>query len=124
LAFNIVIFLVAGFAFARHLNCILPIGSSVTLVRANWRNPRHLLPIFLLIILLILSKKTAIKRDGPVFFSSTPVKVAGDERTIIAIVAPHRSETQSSEALAKEERPPDTFSPIESSVTLVPVCPN
>ncbi len=27
----------------------------------------------------------------PFFFSSTPVKVAGDERTIIAIVAPHGS---------------------------------
>ena len=25
-------------------------------------------------------KKSAIKRDGPVFFSSAPVKVAGDER--------------------------------------------
>ncbi|MGA2870597.1 MAG: hypothetical protein ABSF34_15730, partial [Verrucomicrobiota bacterium] len=33
--------------------------------------------------------KSSLKRDGPVFFSSAPVKVAGDERTIIAIVAPH-----------------------------------
>jgi hypothetical protein len=38
-------------------------------------------------------KKSAIKRDGPVFFSSAPVKVAGDERTIMAIVAPRRGET-------------------------------
>jgi hypothetical protein len=38
-------------------------------------------------------KKSAIKRNGPVFFSSAPVKVAGDERTIMAIVAPHRGET-------------------------------
>ena len=29
-------------------------------------------------------KKSAVKRDGPVFFSSDPVKVAGDERTIMA----------------------------------------
>ena len=27
------------------------------------------------------SKKSAIKRDGPVFFFSAPVKVAGDENT-------------------------------------------
>jgi hypothetical protein len=33
-------------------------------------------------------KKSGLKRDGPVFFSSAPVKVAGDERTIMAIVAP------------------------------------
>jgi hypothetical protein len=38
-------------------------------------------------------KKSAIKRDGPVFFSSASVKVACDERTLIAIVAPHRGET-------------------------------
>jgi hypothetical protein len=36
----------------------------------------------------IFFKKSAIKRDGPVFFSSAPDKVAGDERTIIVIVAP------------------------------------
>jgi hypothetical protein len=45
-----------------------------------------------------LLEKSAIKRDGPVFFSSSPVKVVGDERTIMAIVAPHRGETS----------PPDT----------------
>jgi hypothetical protein len=39
------------------------------------------------------AEKSAIKRDGPVFFSSSPVKVAGDENTIIAIVAPYRGET-------------------------------
>jgi hypothetical protein len=33
---------------------------------------------------------SGLKRDGPVFFSPAPVKVAGDERTIIAIVAPRR----------------------------------
>jgi hypothetical protein len=27
------------------------------------------------------SKKSAIKRDGPVFFFSAPVKVVGDENT-------------------------------------------
>jgi hypothetical protein len=37
--------------------------------------------------------KSSLKRDGPVFFFSGPVKVTGDERTIIAIVAPYRSET-------------------------------
>ena len=30
---------------------------------------------------------SGLKRDGPVFFSSDPVKVAGDERTIMAFVA-------------------------------------
>ena len=35
-------------------------------------------------------QKSSLKRDGPVFFSSAPVKVAGDERTITAIVVPHR----------------------------------
>jgi hypothetical protein len=40
-----------------------------------------------------------LKRDGPVFFSSTPVKVAGDERTLMAIAAPCRAE-----ACAKEDR--------------------
>jgi hypothetical protein len=39
------------------------------------------------------AQKSSLKRDGPVFFSSAPVKVAGDERTIMAIVAPHRGET-------------------------------
>ena len=29
-------------------------------------------------------KKSGLKRDGPVFFSSAPVKVAGEENTIIA----------------------------------------
>jgi hypothetical protein len=37
-------------------------------------------------------EKSGLKRDGPVFFSSAAVKVAGDERTLIAIVAPHRGE--------------------------------
>ena len=37
-------------------------------------------------------QKSAIKRDGPVFFSSAPVKVAGDEKKIIAIVAPRQGE--------------------------------
>jgi hypothetical protein len=37
-------------------------------------------------------EKSGLKRDGPVFFSSDPVKVAGDERTIIAIVALRRGE--------------------------------
>ena len=37
-------------------------------------------------------EKSRVKRDGPVFFSSAPDKVAGDERTIMAIVAPHRGE--------------------------------
>jgi len=32
-------------------------------------------------------KKSGLKRDGPVFFSSAPVKVAGDERMLMAIVA-------------------------------------
>jgi hypothetical protein len=41
-------------------------------------------------------QKTSLKRDGPVFFSSAPAKVAGDERTIIAIAAPHRGETNRS----------------------------
>ena len=36
-------------------------------------------------------KKSRLKRDGPIFFSSAPVKFAGDEKTIIAIVAPHRA---------------------------------
>jgi hypothetical protein len=36
--------------------------------------------------------KSSIKRDGPVFFSSPPVILAGDERTIMAIVAPRRGE--------------------------------
>jgi hypothetical protein len=36
------------------------------------------------------SGKSVLKRDGPVFFSPAPAKVAGDETTIIAIVAPHR----------------------------------
>jgi hypothetical protein len=40
--------------------------------------------------------KSGLKRDGPVFFSSAPVKVAGDERTSIAIVASHWSETSPS----------------------------
>jgi hypothetical protein len=30
-------------------------------------------------------EKSAVKRDGPVFFSSAPVKVAGDERIYIVI---------------------------------------
>src|ERR1700722_15448191 len=38
--------------------------------------------------LILLIQRSGLKRDGPVFFSSSPVKVAGDERTIIAIVAP------------------------------------
>jgi hypothetical protein len=38
-------------------------------------------------------KKSVIKRDGPVFFSTAPVKVASDERMIMAIVAPHWAET-------------------------------
>jgi hypothetical protein len=38
-------------------------------------------------------QKSSIKRDHPVFFSPSPVKVEGDERTIIAIVAPHQGET-------------------------------
>jgi len=58
-----------------------------------------------------LLKKSAIKRDGPVFFSVSPVKVAGDERTIMAIVAPHRSETS---------RPTD----LPSGRANLPVCPN
>jgi hypothetical protein len=33
-------------------------------------------------------EKSGLKRDGPVFFSSAPVKVAGDEKTIIVIGAP------------------------------------
>jgi hypothetical protein len=37
--------------------------------------------------------KSGLKRDGPIFFSSAPVKVAGDERTITTIIASHRSET-------------------------------
>jgi hypothetical protein len=32
--------------------------------------------------------KSGLKRDGPVFFLLSPVKVAGDERTIMAIVVP------------------------------------
>jgi hypothetical protein len=56
-------------------------------------------------------KKSAIKRDGPVFFSPAPVKVAGDERTIMAIVAPRRGETS---------RPAD----ISSGRANLPVCPN
>jgi hypothetical protein len=32
-------------------------------------------------------KKSGLKRDGPIFFSFNPVKVAGDERTTTAIVA-------------------------------------
>ncbi|MGA2869946.1 MAG: hypothetical protein ABSF34_12410 [Verrucomicrobiota bacterium] len=42
--------------------------------------------------------KSRIKRDGPVFFFSAPVKVAGDERTIFAIVASRWGEAS----------PPDT----------------
>jgi hypothetical protein len=44
-------------------------------------------------MLVTLVQKSGVKRDGPVFFSSAPVKVAGDERTLMAIVAPHRGET-------------------------------
>jgi hypothetical protein len=51
------------------------------------------------------ARKSGLKRDGPVFFSSAPVKVAGDERTIMAIVAPHRGETLSSEALREGGEP-------------------
>jgi hypothetical protein len=50
------------------------------------------------------AEKSAIKRDGPVFFSSSPVKVAGDENTIIAIVAPYRGEAQS-EAVREGGKP-------------------
>jgi hypothetical protein len=56
-------------------------------------------------------KKSAIKRNGPVFFSSAPVKVAGDERTIMAIVAPHPGETN---------RPAN----ISSGKAKLPLCPN
>jgi hypothetical protein len=38
--------------------------------------------------MLVTLEKSSLKRDGPVFFSSAPVKVAGDERTFIAIIAP------------------------------------
>jgi hypothetical protein len=41
----------------------------------------------------VFFQKSSLKRDGPVFFSSSPAKVTGDERTLIAIVAPHRGET-------------------------------
>jgi hypothetical protein len=58
---------------------------------------------------LILSKKrwgkSAIKRDGPVFFFSAPVKVAGDEKKIMAIVAPmSRRSPCRTEARAKVDR--------------------
>ena len=55
--------------------------------------------------------KSGLKRDGPVFFSSAPVKVADDERTIIAIVAPHRGE------------PSRTTHSLSGRANL-PVCPN
>jgi hypothetical protein len=40
--------------------------------------------------------KNRLKRDGPLFLFSGVVKVAGDERTIMAIVAPRRGETNCS----------------------------
>jgi hypothetical protein len=47
----------------------------------------------------------------PFSFRQPPVKVAGDENTIMAIVAPHRGEAQS-EALAngdwRRRKAPDT----------------
>jgi hypothetical protein len=58
--------------------------------------PVHFPPAFLIPNLRLFVKfadkkhrgKSSIKRDGPVFFSSAPVILAGDERTIMAIVAP------------------------------------
>ena len=46
----------------------------LVLIRADWRNSRQPKP----------PEKYRLKRDGSVFFSSAPVKVVGDERTIIA----------------------------------------
>ena len=34
-----------------------------------------------------ISEKSGLKRDGPVFFSSAPVRVAGDENKIMVNVA-------------------------------------
>jgi hypothetical protein len=52
-----------------------------------------------------------LKRDGPVFFSTAPAKVTGDERTIMAIVAPHQGGTS------------HTTRPLFGRANL-PVCPN
>jgi hypothetical protein len=56
-------------------------------------------------------QKSGLKRDGPVFFSCDPVKVAGDERTITAIVAPRRGETSHPAS-------------ISSGRAKLPLCPN
>jgi hypothetical protein len=50
-------------------------------------------------------QKSAIKRDGPVFFSRAPIKVAGDENTIIVFVVSRWGEAQSSETLREGGKP-------------------
>jgi hypothetical protein len=81
------------------------------LVRADWRNSRQPAPLLLPIGSSYTLEKYRLKRDGPDFFSLAPVKVAGDERTIMAIVAPHRGETSY------------TIHPLSGMANL-PVCPN
>jgi hypothetical protein len=62
-------------------------------------------------LVLKLFQKSRVKRDGPVFFSTAPAKVTGDERTIMAIDAPHRGGTS------------HTTRPLFGRANL-PVCPN
>jgi hypothetical protein len=69
--------------------------SNVTLVliRDNWRNSLQISRLHPPSESSITLGKNRLKRDGPLFLFSGAVKFAGDEKKIIAIVAPHRGET-------------------------------
>ena len=55
-----------------------PLSSEFVPIREIRVNPAPRLPPIESSVTL---EKSGLKRDGPVFFSSAPVKVAGDERT-------------------------------------------